>query len=410
MPVSAATTTDALSDRAALHTDLEKMLAEDLAAVRSREQTAFDQQVGPFATSLVLFGAGGLGRKTLAGLRKLGIEPLAFADNNPLLWHHQVDGLEVLPVPEAVHKLGRRAAFITTIWKGEATDRMGERQQQLRDLGCSTVLSFGPLFWKYPHVFLPHYAADLPHKVHEARADVVRAFSLWADDASRQEYHAQVRWRALHDFDGLPAPVSHVIYFPDDLVSVSAQEAFVDCGAYDGDTLQSFLRRQGPDFGSVEAFEPDAMNYQRLQKYVAALPAPVRDKISTHPCAVGARTERVSFTAMGSEASAVGQGVDQIDCVHLDGFLGDRSPSYIKMDIEGSEPDALVGGRALIEKHLPILAVCVYHQQDHLWRIPLLIHSMSDQYRFFLRPHLLEVWDLVCYAIPRHRLKNSLNK
>ena len=29
-----------------------------------------------------------------------------------------------------------------------------------------------------------------------------------------------------------------------------------------------------------------------------------------------------------------------------------------------------------------------------------------DRYRFFLRPHLLEVWDLVCYAVPAERLRH----
>src|SRR5208282_2507626 len=144
---------------------------------------------------LVLFGAGGLGRKTLAGLRNAGVEPLAFADNNPALWNKQVDGLPVLPVPEAARRHGREAAFIVTIWKGEATDRMAQRKQQLLDLDCTTVVSFGPLFWKYADVFLPHYAFDLPHKVYEEVEHVKQACALWDDEASRREYLAQVRWR-----------------------------------------------------------------------------------------------------------------------------------------------------------------------------------------------------------------------
>jgi hypothetical protein len=45
--------------------------------------------------------------------------------------------------------------------------------------------------------------------------------------------------------------------------------------------------------------------------------------------------------------------------------------------------------------------------QNDLWKIPLLIHSINPNYRFFLHPHKLEVWDLVCYAIPRHRLASD---
>jgi len=391
----------------ALAATVTKLLNEDVASVIQREQTAFDRALKSPAQRLVLFGAGGLGKKTLAGLRKVGVEPLAFADNNPALWNKKMDGLLVLPVEEAVRRHGHEAAFIVTIWKGEATDRMAQRIQQLLDLGCATVLPFGPLFWKYADVFLPHYAFDVPHKVYEQAEQVKQACSLWGDEASRREYLAQVRWRALHDFNGLPDPVEHEIYFPDDLVAVTPQETFVDCGAFDGDTLATFVKRQGASFGRIVAFEPDPANFEKLAHNVRALPAVIRDKITVRRAAVGARTEKVTFAATGTEASAVGAGTLEVDCVDLDGFLNGTVPTYIKMDIEGSEPDALAGARRRIEKHLPVLALCVYHRQDHLWRIPLFVRSLSEQYRFFLRPHLLEVWDLVCYAVPVSRLRSS---
>jgi hypothetical protein len=48
--------------------------------------------------------------------------------------------------------------------------------------------------------------------------------------------------------------------------------------------------------------------------------------------------------------------------------------------------------------------VCVYHLQNHLWKIPLMLREWRDDYAFFLRPHNEEGWDLVCYAVPRERL------
>lgn len=75
------------------------------------------------------------------------------------------------------------------------------------------------------------------------------------------------------------------------------------------------------------------------------------------------------------------------------------------MDIEGSELDALAGARNIIRKGMPILTICLYHRYDDLWRIPLFINSLAGEYRLFLRPHEIEGWQLVCYAIPSHRLK-----
>jgi len=80
------------------------------------------------------------------------------------------------------------------------------------------------------------------------------------------------------------------------------------------------------------------------------------------------------------------------------------TPTFIKLDIEGYEIEALRGARGVIDRAAPVLAVCVYHLQDHLWRIPLLLREWRSDYALFLRPHNEEGWDLVCYAVPRARL------
>lgn len=387
--------------------NLEVLFSEPISSVYQREQSTFDELAAPFEKSLVLFGAGGLGKKTLAGLRSIGIEPLAFADNNSALWGTHINGIQVMSLENAVNKFGQSSAFVITIWKGEATDTMAERTQQLKKLGCAKIIPFGYLYWKYSNVFLPHYAFDMPHKVFEQAEEVQDVISLWGDDASRHEYLAQLKWRMLMDFDSLPAPVTHEIYFPNDLVSIIPDELFIDCGAYDGDTVRNLFSTQKAYSGKVIAFEPDPANFKQLEQYVLELPPEEKERVNIYPFAVGAIKSKVRFEASGTEASAVGSGNLEVDCVTLDEILADLKPTYIKMDIEGSELDALTGAQTTIKKNLPILAICSYHRQDHLWKIPSLIHSYSDEYRFFLRPHLLEVWDLVCYAIPASRLKTK---
>jgi FkbM family methyltransferase len=390
-----------LSDRE-LTAALDDLFAEGETGARGRENTAYDLAAGLEKKPLVLFGAGQLGRITLAGLRRLGAEPIAFTDNNPLLWNTKVDGVLVLSPREAAQLHGDRAIFIVTIWRGKSADRMPEREATLRSIGCRHVITFQPLFWKHPEIFLPHYAVDLPHRVHERTDDVRRAGHLWEDDASRGEYLAQLRWRVLGDFNAMPDPVEHTIYFPKELCSLTDREVFVDCGAYDGDSIQSFLEESTHSFTHIYGFEPDPANFAKLQERISQLPE--RDSISVRRAAVGASAGVVTFSGEGSEASRVGSGDMQVDCVVLDEILAGIQPTYIKMDIEGSELEALTGARGIIERDTPVLAICTYHVQDHLWKIPLLIRQFSGDYAFFLRPHLLEGWDLVTYAIPKHRL------
>jgi len=74
------------------------------------------------------------------------------------------------------------------------------------------------------------------------------------------------------------------------------------------------------------------------------------------------------------------------------------------MDIEGAEADTLIGAQKIIKDTSPLVAASVYHRFDDLWRIPWLLHTYSDQYRFFLRSYAKAGWELVVYAVPKKRL------
>ena len=87
----------------------------------------------------------------------------------------------------------------------------------------------------------------------------------------------------------------------------------------------------------------------------------------------------------------------------LNSVFNDEPVTFVKMDIEGSELATLAAAKELIRKHEPILAISAYHQQCDLWNIPLLIRELNADYSFYLRPHVLEGWDLVCYAVPPYR-------
>jgi FkbM family methyltransferase len=255
-----------------------------------------------------------------------------------------------------------------------------------------------------PGNFSARYPLDLPHKLLQ-RTDAVRAaFHLWSDERSRREYVAQVAFRLLLDVDGLESP-EPIITFRPTLFQISPNEVLVDCGAFDGDTIRSLVSLQGDRFSRIIAYEPDPLNWKQLKQTLAGLPEAVVRKITCRAQAVGAQTETVCFNSTGTDLSTVGSGTLSVDCVRLDESLKEESPTLIKFDIEGFEPEALAGARETIRRHSPILAVSAYHQQSHLWEIPSAIQNIRDGYRYFLRPHGSEGWDLVCYAIPPSRIR-----
>jgi hypothetical protein len=241
---------------------LEKILDNQADAIVSHYLAEIDKIISPFEERIVLFGAGRLGRVVLSALRKSDIQPLAFSDNNPQLWKTQIDGLIVLSPGEAADKFGSSAVFVVAIYTSAPVFR------QLHDMGLS-VISFPALAWKYPVSFLPHGALEHPHKIFRQSDEIREAMALWADKASGKEYIAQLAWRVSLDSNRLPPHLSpHEIYFPDDIFSYRDDEVFVDCGAYNGDTIQAFLQHRGHVFKRIIAIEPDPWNCQQLETYM----------------------------------------------------------------------------------------------------------------------------------------------
>jgi FkbM family methyltransferase len=384
-------------------TSLDELLSEGAAGAEARERRELDRLTDG-REGIVLFGAGNLGRKMQRVLHLKGVDALAFSDNNPSLWGSSIEGIPVLSPREAASRFGSSAAFVISIWGVGSQDRMASRAQQLKNLGCRTVLPFAPLAWKYSAELLPHHMVDLPHKLHLAADEIQTVNELWADEFSRTEFLAQLRWRLLGDFDSMADPVAGETYFPEDLFRMGTHEVFLDCGAFDGDTVASFLSMTHGLFSEIVSFEPDPENNKKLNRMVDRLAASVRGRITTRQQAVGESNGIVRFDARGTDGSAIGSGDSEVECIALDSIANSfDAPTFIKMDIEGAEPSALLGASRTIARHSPILAICAYHQQDHLWRIPALIHKLNPAYQLYLRPHRIEGWDSVCYAVPPER-------
>jgi len=139
-------------------------------------------------------------------------------------------------------------------------------------------------------------------------------------------------------------------------------------------------------------------------EYLATLRPDIGHKIHPLHCAVGADRGIVRFDLDG----VTGAKLDtqhaklEVECYPMDELQIDRA-TIIKMDIEGAEYDALLGARRMILRDKPILAICVYHTQDDIWRIPLLIHGFLPEHKLFLRAYEGDGFQTVLYAVPPDR-------
>src|SRR5581483_1988995 len=215
---------------------IEHLLEEGEQRARERERMAFDRAAGPRAGRIVIYGAGGLGQRTLAGLRANGSEPLAFADRNPGAWGQILDGVRVFSPDDAIRKFGSDAVFVVAVWNPGVPGGISQISAELIERGCRLVVPFVLLFWKYPDTFLPYYLWDLPSRLYGASSRIREAFALFEGEHSQAEFVRNLELRLTGNFDCLKGPAKEPQYFPQSLISPLPDECFIDCGAYDGDT------------------------------------------------------------------------------------------------------------------------------------------------------------------------------
>lgn len=222
-------------------------------------------------------------------------------------------------------------------------------------------------------------------------------YDLLEDDLSRQTMKAYMDGR----MNGVMYPLYKVFqdnqYFPPE-ITFDINEVYVDCGMYDGDTIEQFIERC-PDYRQIIGFEPDKLNVEAFGRRTLNV-----TNIEIMNCGVWSEKCRLRFLGGGTTASKVdNDGEDWLEVIDIDSVQCSRPVTFIKMDIEGSELMALHGAKNTIHRDMPKLAICVYHKKEDMITIPQYIKSLERedmQYKFFLRHHSLYEHETVLYAIP----------
>jgi len=348
---------------------------------------------------LALYGAGTMGRHVLRRLRAGGIEPACFIDDTPALQGRAVEDLEVTTLADASQRFGRELLVVVTILGPHLA--YSEARRRILERCDVDVISMFELAWAYPDLLLPLGAIDSPASVLSAAPRVEAAGRMLADRESLRHFTEQVAFRLHLEFTALPEAAPNC-YFPPDIFAMSTEFAFIDGGAYDGDTIRQFLTACDGRFTSVTAFEPDPGSFARLSSFVETLKSDVRDKIALVPGAIGAQPGTIRFNATGDMSAAVSErGELSVPVVRIDDVVHSRAaPSIVKLDVEGQEREALLGASGLIGGGSARVAAAVYHRPSDLWELPLMISELLPGGTTHLRTHGDDGIEIICYGVP----------
>ena len=191
------------------------------------------------------------------------------------------------------------------------------------------------------------------------------------------------------DYSDLAKEVSQQ-YFDDEIVSCQINESFVDAGAFDGATSVEFAKWAKKGYEKIVIYEPMKENIVNVKHTVQNLQnVEIRNK------ALWDKKELLHFSFDGAGSSIDENGMT-VEAEPLD---PDSKVTFVKMDIEGAEMNALEGMKSIIMEQKPKLAICIYHLYDDLWKIPQYIHELVPEYKLYMRHYSKINEETVIYAI-----------
>lgn len=235
----------------------------------------------------------------------------------------------------------------------------------------------------------------------EHKKNFDRAYDLLSDEYSKKTMKAFMNACISGDVKEIDELCVDGQYF-NDLTKGCKKGCFIDCGAYIGDTIEEAAAFLGDQLVKVIAFEPDDRNLQALKLKMKECGIN-EGRLSLIPKGSYSEKAVLHFSSSDSSSSISEDGDVDILVDSVDGVVNEYDVvSFIKMDVEGSEKESLLGAVKTIQKDHPILSVCVYHKPEDLFELTELIRELVKdvEYRFYLRYHGPDLRELVFYAIP----------
>ena len=213
----------------------------------------------------------------------------------------------------------------------------------------------------------------------------------------------------MNEYYGLGDAYSQLQYV--EYHDLSELDVIIEGGTCFGDVTLKLLPLLGGQ-GILYSFDPcygevvrSGSNTHILQQMNLAAAC---GKLLVHEKALWHRVEQLFFSADGnfSQRQIRESGI-KIEATSLDAFCsetGVQNIDFIKLDIEGAEPNFLQGGMNMIKRSRPSMSISIYHGGDQIVTIPQFLMAELVDYEFEIGHHSNSPWhESVLYAIPKEK-------
>lgn len=197
----------------------------------------------------------------------------------------------------------------------------------------------------------------------------------------------------------------------------SEEEVYVDGGAFTGDTIAQFVRAVAGKFRHIHSFEPSSENNRTIRNMLSVLQnnylRPLHPRITLHEKGLWDSATTLLFNPsqvveMDGNGAIVNPPSAHIVDTGLAGHIYDkqqeskisiqvpvttidaatnREATFIKLEIEGSELQALNGARESIAQNRPKMAISIYHKPEDLETLLDFVLETGHNYQLGFRQH-----------------------
>lgn len=365
-------------------------LAAQFAEYRKKQQEIEDAlEMLRKEKDIILFPSGTVARGFYNALLNYDIKVSFFGDNALEKIGNEMNGVEILSFEEILSKHKNALILVgTRVYEDEI------RKHFLNSGFASDRVLFYD-FSYYRKMQISNFYENLSSD--EEQFDQV--YNLLADDLSKKTFLQKIKY--MHSFDSGDIEVircKNAMYFDSDFYRPQKGEVVVDGGGFTGDTFLEY-REINPDYGKYYIFEPDPENFKVLSENLNGYEA-----IEAINKGLGEKDDKLVFyIRAGATTSDKGDLVcDEkmvLPVTSIDKVVNGGRVDFIKLDVEGSEREALLGSVETIRKYSPNLAVCVYHKPMDIVELPLLLHELCPEGELYIRHYGKTGNDTVCYVL-----------
>lgn len=327
---------------------------------------------------ILIYGTGNGADRVIDEMTRLGIPISGVFASDGFVRERVFRGFKVTSYQKAKEEFGD---FIALMSFGSNRSDVIENVKRIKsetEIYCIDVPVYGD------NIFNLSFA-----KAH--KGEIEETYNSLYDEKSKRIYESIIKFKLTGDTDYLFSCETEESEAFENILSLGANETYLDLGAFNGDTVLKFIECT-KSYNSIIAVEPSEKNFIKIQKNlngfsnITLINAMISDTIGQLP-----------FSNHGGRNASVG-GNASVKSMTVDSILNSSPVTYIKFDVEGQEKNAIIGAEQTIANYKPKMLISCYHRSEDIFTLPLQVLKIRPDYNVHIRHYpYLPAWDTQFY-------------